>query len=102
MTYARIIGTGSYLPAKVVTNEDLAQSMETSDEWIRERTGIHRRHVASDDETTATIGLYAAQKAIEAAGIEVDEIDLILVATTTPDKVFPATATIIQRRAVRS
>ena len=98
MTRARIIGTGSCLPDKVVTNEELAKTMDTSDEWIRERTGIHRRHIVSEGETTSDIGLIAAQRAIEAAGIETDDIDLIVVGTATPDKIFPATACIIQRR----
>ncbi len=98
MTYARIIGTGSCLPDKVVTNDELAESMDTSDEWIRERTGIRRRHIAADGETTADIGLKAAQRAIEAAGVQTDDIDMIVVGTATPDKIFPATACIIQRR----
>ncbi len=98
MTHARIIGTGSYLPEKVVSNEDLARTMDTSDEWIRERTGIRRRHIVSDGETTSDIGLKAAEQAIEAAGISAEDIDLIVVGTATPDKIFPATACIIQRR----
>ena len=98
MPNARIAGTGSYLPKRAVTNDELEKTMDTSDEWIRERTGIERRHVVADDETTATIGTAAARRAIEAAGIEPDEIDLILVATTTPDKVFPSVACMIQRQ----
>ncbi len=98
MTYARIIGTGSFLPEKVVTNADLEKSIETSDEWIRERTGIRRRHIAADGETTSEIGLRAAERAIEAAGIDAADIDLIVVGTATPDKIFPATACIIQRK----
>ena len=98
MTYSRIAGTGSYLPEKVVTNADLAKTIETSDEWIRERTGICRRHIAAAGETCSDMALAAASKAIEMAEIEVTEIDLIIVATTTPDKVFPSTACIVQRR----
>lgn len=98
MNYSRIAGTGSYLPRKVVTNQDLAKAMDTSDEWIRERTGIKRRHIVADDETTSDLCVFAARNAIEAAGITTDDIDLILVATTTPDKIFPATACIVQRK----
>ncbi len=98
MTYSRIAGTGSYLPARVVTNHELEKTMDTSDEWIRERTGIRRRHIAADDETCSDLGLIAAQRAVEAAGISPGDVDLIIVATTTPDKVFPGTACIIQRR----
>lgn len=98
MIYSRIAGTGGYLPEKVLTNHDLEQMMDTSDEWIRDRTGIRRRHIAADDETTADMALAAAHRAIEAAGIAAGEIDLIIVATTTPDKLFPATACLVQRR----
>ena len=97
MPNARIAGTGSYLPARTVTNDDLAKTMETSDEWIRERTGIERRHLAADDETTSTIGAAAARRAMEAAGVEASDIDLIIVGTTTPDKIFPSVACMIQR-----
>lgn len=98
MTYSRIVGTGGYLPEKVVTNKDLEKIIDTSDEWVRERTGIRRRHIAADDEKCSDMGLAAAYKAIEMADIELDDIDLIVVGTTTPDKVFPSTACIIQRR----
>lgn len=98
MTYARIAGTGAYLPEKVVTNHDLEKTMDTSDEWIRERTGICRRHIAAEDETCSDMALAATHKAVEMAGIAVADIDLIIVATVTPDKVFPSTACIIQRR----
>ncbi len=98
MTYSRIAGTGSYLPDKVVTNHDLEQMMDTSDEWIRERTGIKRRHLAGDGEKTSDLALAAARNALEMAGISADDIDLIIIATTTPDKVFPGTACIVQRR----
>jgi 3-oxoacyl-[acyl-carrier-protein] synthase-3 len=98
MTYARIAGTGSYLPEKVVTNQDLEKVMDTSDEWIRERTGICRRHIAAEGEKCSDMALAAARLAAEAAGIEATDIDLIIVATVTPDKVFPSTACIVQRR----
>lgn len=98
MTYARIAGIGSYLPEKVVTNHDLEKTMETSDEWIRERTGIKRRHIASDNETTSSMGLEAARRAMAMAGVGPDDIDLIVLGTATPDKVFPATACIVQRQ----
>lgn len=98
MSHARIAGTGGYLPAKIVTNNDLEKSMETSDEWIQERTGIRRRHIAAPGETSSDMGLAAARNAIAMAGIETADIDLIIVATTTPDKVFPSTACIMQRQ----
>ena len=98
MPNTRISGTGSFLPEKVLTNDDLAKTLDTSDEWIRDRTGIRRRHVVADGETTSSIGLVAARNAIDAAEIDTSEIDLIIVATTTPDKVFPSTACIIQRK----
>jgi len=98
MTYSRIAGTGSYLPEKVVTNKDLEKVMDTSDEWIRDRTGIKRRHIAADEETTSDLALAAANNALEMAGIGAGDIDLIVLGTATPDKVFPATACIIQRR----
>ena len=98
MTFARITGTGGYLPERVMTNEELEAMVDTSDEWIRERTGIKRRHIAADNETTSDMAIEAAKRAIEAAGIATDDIDLIIVATTTPDKVFPSTACIVQRR----
>ena len=98
MTYSRIAGTGSYLPEKVVTNHDLERVIDTSDEWIRERTGIKRRHLAGDGEKTSDLALAAARNALEMAGISADDIDLIIIATTTPDKVFPGTACIVQRR----
>ena len=98
MTYARIAGTGAYLPEKVLTNKDLEKTMDTSDEWIRERTGIRRRHIAAEDETCSDMALEATHRAVEMAGIEVADIDLIIIATVTPDKVFPSTACIVQRR----
>ena len=98
MTFARISGTGGYLPERVVTNEELESSVDTTDEWIRERTGIKRRHIAADHETTSDMAIEAAKRAIDSAGIDTEDIDLIIVATTTPDKVFPSTACIVQRR----
>ncbi len=98
MIYSRIAGTGSYLPAKVVSNKDLEKTVDTSDEWIRERTGIKRRHIAADGETTSDLAVQAAKQAMEMAEIAADEIDLIIVGTATPDKVFPATACIVQRK----
>lgn len=98
MTYARIIGTGSYLPEKVVTNKDLEATMDTSDEWIRERTGIKRRHIAAPNQATSDLAVIAAQNAMEMAGVTADDIDLIVVGTTTPDKIFPSTACIVQRK----
>jgi 3-oxoacyl-[acyl-carrier-protein] synthase III len=95
---ARIIGTGSYLPARVVHNADLAKIMDTSDEWIRERTGIERRHFAAEGETTVDMAEHAARHAIEAAGIAPTDIDLIVFATATPDLVFPNCGTLLQAR----
>lgn len=98
MTLLRSVvrGCGSYLPARIVTNAELAARIDTSDEWIVQRTGIRQRHIAADDETTSVIGLKAAQAALADAGMAADEIDLIIVATATPDHTFPATATQIQ------
>ena len=96
--YARIVGTGSYLPEKVVTNHDLATRIDTSDDWIVTRTGISQRHIAAATEATSDLGTIAAQRAMTAANASLDEVDLIIVATTTPDMVFPSTASIIQRK----
>ena len=98
MTYSRITGTGGYLPEKVVSNHDLEKMVDTSDEWITERTGIKKRHVAGDGETTCDIAEKAARLAMEMAGKTADDIDLIIVATTTPDKIFPSTACLLQQR----
>lgn len=98
MTYSRIAGTGGYLPEKVLTNHDLEKMVDTSDQWITERTGIKKRHVAGDDETTCDLAEKAARLAIDAAGIKTSDIDLIIVATTTPDQVFPSTACLLQAR----
>jgi 3-oxoacyl-[acyl-carrier-protein] synthase III len=96
VSYARIVGTGSYLPAKIVTNRDLEKTVDTSDEWIYSRTGIRQRHVAADDERSSDLALHASRKAIEAAGITPQDIGLVIVATTTPDMIFPSTACILQ------
>jgi 3-oxoacyl-[acyl-carrier-protein] synthase-3 len=98
MNHSRIAGTGGYLPAKVLTNHDLEKMVDTTDEWIVERTGIRERHIAADGETSASMGEQAARRAIAAAGIAIDDIDLIIVATTTPDRVFPSTACLLQDR----
>lgn len=91
-----ILGIGSYLPEKIVTNDDLAKIVDTSDEWIRERSGIHQRHIAADGELTSDLALHAAKRALTDAGIDAQEIDLIVLATSTPDNTFPATATKVQ------
>jgi len=96
--YSRIVGTGSHLPEKVLTNDDLAKIVETSDEWIATRTGIRQRHIAAEGETTGDLAFHAAQRALEAAGVSADELDLIVVGTTTPDLVFPSTACLLQAR----
>jgi len=98
MSYARIVGTGSYLPENIMTNHDLEKIVETSDQWIRERTGIEQRHIAGDNETTVDLAEKASRNAIEAAGIDPSEIDLIVFATSTPDKIFPSSACILQGR----
>ena len=98
MKYSQVIGTGSYLPEKVLTNADLEKMVETHDAWIRERTGIRERHIAAAEETTCDLAEKAARQAIEAAEIETSEIDLIIIATTTPDQVFPSTACLLQQR----
>jgi len=96
--YSRIAGTGSYLPEKVLTNDDLSQMVDTSDEWIRSRTGIRERHIAAPGQTAGDLGYEAALKAIAAAGINAAELDMIVVGTTTPDLIFPSTACLIQAR----
>ena len=95
---SQVLGCGSCLPDNVVTNADLAKRIETSDEWIVERTGIRRRHIARDGETTSDLALKASEAALAHAGVSVDELDLIVCATTTPDETFPATATRVQAR----
>jgi len=96
--YSKIIGTGSYLPEKVLTNRDLEAMMDTSDEWIFTRTGIRQRHIAADNENTSDLALIASRRAIEAAGITPQDIGLIVVATSTPDMVFPSTACFLQAK----
>ncbi len=98
MPYSRITGTGSYLPEKVLSNQDLARIVDTTDEWIFERTGIRRRHIAADTEQTSDLALRACERAIAAAGLTCDDIDLIIVATSTPDMIFPATACLLQAK----
>jgi len=95
---ARIAGTGSFLPDNVVTNDDLAKRVDTSDEWIRERTGIRQRHIAPPGVTTGDLALEAARRALDAAGVSAKEIDLLIVGTTTPDAIFPSTACLVQHR----
>ncbi|HIJ85035.1 MAG: 3-oxoacyl-[acyl-carrier-protein] synthase III [Magnetococcales bacterium] len=95
---ARIIGTGSYLPEKRMTNDDLCKIVDTSSEWISSRTGILERRVAAEDEMTSDLAAHASRRALEAAGCAPEELDLIICATSTPDLVFPATATILQRK----
>lgn len=97
MIGSRILGTGSALPRRVVTNAELAERVDTSDEWIVERTGIRQRHIAESDETTATLATAAAQAALADAGIDASSIGLIVLATATPDNTFPATATKVQQ-----
>jgi len=96
--YSRIVGTGSYLPEKVLTNRDLEAKIDTTDEWIYTRTGIRQRHIAADGESTSDLALHASRKALAAAGITPADLDLIVVATTTPDMVFPSTACLLQAK----
>ncbi len=96
--YSRIIGTGSYLPEKILTNQDLELIVDTSDEWIRTRTGIERRHIAAEGQMASDLALEASRNAIEAADIQAKNIDLVIVATTTPDMIFPSTACILQNK----
>ena len=96
--YSRIAGTGSYLPENIVTNADIEKLVDTSDEWIRSRTGISQRHVAVDGETTTDLAEHAARRAMVAAGVGPGDIDLICVGTTTPDLLFPNVGTLLQHR----
>ena len=89
---------GAYLPARILTNEELAKTVDTTDEWIVQRTGIHQRHIAAEGENTSDLAVAAGRKAMENAGVGIEEIDLIIVATTTPDMTFPATATLVQQK----
>ncbi len=93
-----IRSVGAYLPARILTNDELAKTVDTSDEWIQQRTGIRQRHVAAEGELTSDLAAAAGKKAMENAGLEIADIDLIVVATTTPDLTFPATATIVQQK----
>ena len=100
MTDRRTIirSVGSYLPARVMTNDDLSKIVDTSDEWIQQRTGIKQRHIAAEGENTSDLAAAAAKKAMENAGIGIEDVDLIIVATTTPDMTFPATAAVVQQK----
>ncbi|MBI3561399.1 MAG: ketoacyl-ACP synthase III [Gammaproteobacteria bacterium] len=98
MKYTKIIGTGGFLPEKILTNRDLEQMVETTDEWITERTGIKKRHIVAAGQTTCDLAEQAARRAIESAGISPGDIDLIICATTTPDRIFPSTACLLQAR----
>ncbi|HEY8243818.1 MAG TPA: beta-ketoacyl-ACP synthase III [Casimicrobiaceae bacterium] len=99
MRHSRVAGTGSYLPARVLTNDDLARrGVDTSDEWVRTRTGIRQRHIAADGEMASDLALVASRAALDAAGIAPADVDLIIVATTTPDMIFPSTACILQEK----
>ncbi len=98
MTYSRIAGTGRYLPERIMTNFDFEKMVDTSDEWIRTRTGVERRHVVAEDQTTSDMCVEAAKVAIEDAGIDVTDIDLVIIGTTSPDLIFPNVATLVQHR----
>ncbi len=98
MSFSKIIATGSYLPSNILTNQDLENRLDTSDDWITSRTGIKQRHIIGDEEKTSDMAYEAAIKAIKAAKIDANSIDLIIVATTTPDKVFPSTACTLQSK----
>lgn len=98
MTYSRIVGTGRYLPERIMTNFDLEKIVDTTDEWIRTRTGVERRHVVEKDQTTSDMCVEAAKIAIEDAGVDVSEIDLVITGTTSPDLIFPNISTLIQHR----
>lgn len=98
MTYSKILGTGKYLPKNIVTNFDLEKTMDTTNEWIVERTGIKQRHIASDNETALSMAEGAAREAMETAGITPDDLGMIIIATTTPEKMFPSTACLLQER----
>jgi 3-oxoacyl-[acyl-carrier-protein] synthase III len=98
MIYSRIAGTGSYLPERVVTNTEFAARLDTTDAWIRERTGIERRHIAEKSQGSSDLALEASKRALQAAGISADQLDLIVVGTSTPDYVFPSTACLLQAK----
>ena len=96
--YSRIIGTGGYLPEKVMTNHDISEKVDTTDVWIYERTGIRTRRIAADHETSSSMAEIAAREALDAANLDADDIDLIITATSTPDRIFPSTACLLQQR----
>lgn len=98
MIFSRIVGTGGYLPEKILTNEDLSKIVDTSNEWIVTRTGIHERHIAGENDTASSMAEQAARRALDAAGVKPDALGLIIVATSTPDKIFPSTASLLQAR----
>jgi len=98
MIYSRIVGTGSYLPARVVANAEFAARLETNDQWIRERTGIAQRHIADESQASSDLALEASRAALQAASLRAEDIDLIIVATSTPDFVFPSTACLLQAK----
>ncbi len=98
MTYSRIVGTGRYLPEKILTNFDLEKIVETSDEWIRTRTGVERRHAVTEEQTTSDMCVEAAQKAMEDAGVDASDIDRVAIGTTSPDYIFPNISTVVQHR----
>jgi len=94
---AEIVGTGNYLPEKILTNADLEKTLDTSDEWIRTRTGIQERRIARKDESSSTLGAHAAENALKSAGMAPDELDMIIVCTSTPDVLYPSTACFVQK-----
>ncbi|HLU05409.1 MAG TPA: beta-ketoacyl-ACP synthase III [Woeseiaceae bacterium] len=98
MIYSRIAGTGRFLPERILTNADLEKMVDTTDEWIRTRTGVERRHIASEDQTTSDLCVEAAKIAMDAAGVAAEDIDLIIVGTTSPDLIFPNIGTLVQHR----
>ena len=98
MTWSRVVGTGSYLPARIMGNEEFAARLDTSDQWIRERTGIVQRHIAEPSQTSSDLAFEASRRALEAAGVAAADIDLIILATSTPDFVFPSTACLLQAK----
>jgi 3-oxoacyl-[acyl-carrier-protein] synthase-3 len=98
MIYSRIVGTGSYLPPRVMDNREFEKRLDTSDAWIRERTGIERRHIADESQASSDLALHASRSALDAAGIRAEDLDLIVVATSTPDYIFPSTACLLQAK----
>jgi 3-oxoacyl-[acyl-carrier-protein] synthase-3 len=98
LIHSRIVGTGSYLPPRIVTNEELSKKLDTSDAWIQERTGIRQRHIADESQTSSDLALAASRHALDAAGVKAADIDLIVVATSTPDFIFPSTACLLQAK----